>query len=627
MSRIYIKYDKNESQLCSDKILICSECKSFILIKKISLNFTNVYILYQCKCNDKFKWMTLNKCLQNKIYSFKHLIIKNNYFYILEKNTWQKLNNNYQCFTDINTEKEYNCNCINFHKLYYCIDCQKIICNECIKSHNYHRLFNYEQDIHMSNKKVNQLAKYCYNSYIKLKQCNATAKSKIKEIKKKNINKKKRKSNDIDVYMQYHNQIKNIDIIDDYINYNNKINDSLYELFQLLINTFKAARTFQNYLNLSHFANCNIPFQFELFEIERYKNEPKIDLIQLFIYYCKSNFLIPIQSRQKCFSFMKELAFHIRLIVRIPKRNESKALILKKMTINIGEKTKEKKTIFRKHFKHKNLTITHLIPFDNDLLVIEFVSPIIVSVVSFNVNKKSISFKYRITGREGLFRNIIKFSNSILIGMNRIIEVMLIKENNYETIATYTCCNYCIKLSDQRALLLSHFGFYLVEKVTESSEKILIDDNDLEFDSGFGLSNGLVLLHKKMRLRLIKIIEWLKTSVKVIVSFKNPLFTELITCSENEDKKLLFCQNKTHIIIVNLTTNKIQSIYETCNFLFYPLNHTKDELMTTLFNDYNYDNKKLLKLMLFGENKTIFQISPNYFIISTAKTVYWYQLN
>lgn len=608
--------------------LFCRLCGNFLEIKNISCISKSINILYRCKCSNKYHFNSLNKFLKFFNYSFKDLTIRNNTFNYLEKDTWKKyiINNNY--FIDISNEKEYNCNCINSKRLYYCIDCQKFICNECINIHNYHRLFNYEQNIHMSDTNIHKLEKYCYNSYKKLKQCNATAKSKIKELMKND-----KIFNDIEDYLRYYNEIKDIDMIDEYIKYNNEINESLFKLFQLLINTFKISRTLQNYLNLSHFAYFNIPIQFDLFEIQKYKKELKINIIQLFIHYCQSNFLIPVQSNKKHFTFIKEFAFLIRLKVIIPGlQKKDKVHEPRKYYLRVGEKYEksEMTIVSRRKMKERHLLIEELLILKNQQLIIKFKDLLTIYALKFDSKKNVLTFNYTITNyRIKSIKHIIKYLDSVIFVLDyyESLFVIAIKEKNFSIIAHYNEVQWSVVLKDQSVLMLKIHELSFIKNVAERSPQIVIDEDLYGYSFGYDLSNSLILIHKKFIVKFIRIPENKTQRVEIIATFLNSLFTNLITCSENVHTQRLFCQTKTHVIIFDLKMNRIQSIYGTISFLYYPLDHKNDELMDSLFNSCNYDNKILSKSMLFGKTREIFQLSLHTFLINTSNTCYWYTLN
>ena len=100
-----------------------------------------------------------------------------------------------------------------------------------------------------------------------------------------------------------------LNIIDEYIKYNDKINDSLYLLFRIVLNTFKISRNLTNYLNLSYFGYFNNPFNFPKYYKGMYRKYNKLNLLQSFINHCKSIFLIPIHTNNIHFSFVKELKY------------------------------------------------------------------------------------------------------------------------------------------------------------------------------------------------------------------------------------------------------------------------------------------------------------------------------
>lgn len=147
------------------RMLFCSLCREFIFIKKLFLLRESLHLLVKCGCYYDYTIVSLQRLILDSTYTYEFLTIRRNYFSSMKNNKWNwEINKN-------NTEQkinEYECNC-NQDKIKYCIDCHKFICKKCKILHYYHRQFNYEPNNYINDKNLHKLEKYCYQSYIYLK--------------------------------------------------------------------------------------------------------------------------------------------------------------------------------------------------------------------------------------------------------------------------------------------------------------------------------------------------------------------------------------------------------------------------------------------------------------------------
>ena len=180
---------------------------------------------------------------------------------------------------------------------------------------------------------------------------------------------------------------------------------------------------------------------------------------------------------------------------------------------------------------------------------------------------------------------------------------------------------YCIEIDYQKFLVLSEDGinFYKFEKVLESFRPKL--ENFQNFSFCFQLSNGFILIHKETLVNILN----LENDALIIFSFNNIKFKDLCCCVEIKEKKIVYCQTKTHIIVMHLQNFQILSIYNTFHFLFYPLVNTKIDLIS-YFEKINFDYKTISKLLLTNEHKDIFQIADHILLVSTPKHFYMYTI-
>lgn len=137
----------------------------------------------------------------------------------------------------------------------------------------------------------------------------------------------------------------------------------------------------------------------------------------------------------------------------------------------------------------------------------------------------------------------------------------------------------------------------------------------------FRISDNEALINRENQVFILKINKTIEEVKKVFV---DDIFNNLSRCSFN--KNIIYCQTGTYIILINFETLQIESVYKTFHFLFYQLDNVKQDLMGSFFKFINYNSKVLSSHMNLRGYKDIFQISPNHFLVSTPKTLYWYTI-
>ena len=487
-----INYDDTKKIKCL--FLFCLKCHNLILIKKIFLDKYLLNLVCKCECSKYNKTIPYQQLMTTNMYIYEKFVIRNNYFLFMKNNNYYSFmkNNNWEINKN-NTEQkinEYECNC-NQDKIKYCIDCHKFICKQCKILHYYHRQFYFEPNNYINDKDLHKLEKYCYQSYINLKKSIETAKSQFIKLviaKKKSLN-----------------------FLNDYINHYTEINDSLYSLFTLLLKTFKVSRTLTNYLNLSHFGYCNKPFNFEVLMKKSNRMKKQYNLIELFIQYCKSIFLIPITSNYKFFSFEKEIKFTYKANPPPPppsssssSKYESRNIVppFFKICADRDMKVKHLKGEIIKNHANKGpfklffpVRIEKIFLLFGNKLLLQFCHYPCFAVYSFDIKNKIFSFNYVISCHS-LSEKIFQLNNSTLLLLkDNCTTRIIIKENTYEekNISWHKGL-FCIELNNQRLLILTTTGL-LYMNLKQSKEYPFDIERYAKYTFGFKLSNNLILIN------------------------------------------------------------------------------------------------------------------------------------
>ena len=596
------------------KIFICRNCNAIITLEDFITADDDIFLNYRCNCIDNEQNISLFHILP-KIYNLTHARFQknNNLIFFIKNNNWNKIK-----LTSSLTLSRNNCNCNN-DITDYCMNCKLFICNNCSIKHYYHNWFKYEKDIYINNNDLHKLEKYAYQSYIKFKQCNTTAKSKLMKILNKD----------------------DLNIIDEYIKYNDKINDSLYLLFRIVLNTFKISRNLTSYLNLSYFGYFNNPFNFPKYYKGMYRKYNKLNLLQSFINHCKSIFLIPIHTNNIHFSFVKELKYIRSLnykflgsMILKPYRIFYVDLITKKQFLR-GEILNTNK--LSQEYERSNPymikvppRIEKIILLDDQTLLFLYKYQSIIIYYNFNIKKLTLDWNYYTTLLP--LTSIIQIKGTWIGFTNDRIYICIDDEKpKYLNIEA----NYCVEIEYPKILLISKdIRINTIDNILkykkETSTKFFNFVSPgykhyINFTFGFRFSNGLVFIYGKFVIHILNIED--ENDIKSIACFENDAFYNLNYCYENLSTKIIYCQTGTHIILFNSKTLQIQSIYNTFHFKFSPLVNTKRDLMTTLFERINFDTKKISKLFLTSEYKDIYQISEHILLVMTPKHLYWYEIN
>lgn len=578
----------------------CQRCLNPFLFRRFYLRNKQIYIEVQCPCLNSFGFLRLEQLI--KYFSpIEKMITRKNYCYFLNNNNWKIIiNKKNEIF------KEFKCNC-NQRKVKYCIDCKKLICNKCLQNHSYHKLFYYEPKIFISDRELNKLEKYCYQSYINLKEA-----SRFIQIELKNTN--------------------SIKDLNDYVNNYEKINDSLYALFKLLLLKFKNSRTFTNYLNLSHFGYCNEPFAVKEFQYLSKRIGKRFNLKNIFFQYYQSNFLIPVLSNCKYFSFAKKM----KLIIR-KEYNDNysflryfKVKLFFKKTISSFYQGK----IINKHLlttTKSNLQlpvrVKNVLVLKDGRLALTFYYQLM-SILIYTLDLKNYSFsfnmKIKITGEIVQFIQY-DYSNLYVIDMPGNLYRIELRKNDYKYYNNSFAAYYWVELDYPKVLLLRGSGIYYYKKGVLNKKKYnkrkIITLPSFEYcEYGHKLSNGLVLIKRNNIFYIMQI----NTKNKIVKKFEFEGWRGYPAFYENIKKKILYIQMKVHILLLSTKTFQVLSIYTNFHFLFYPL--PNNDLMS-YFEHINFDFRKISNSMLKKGCKDIFQISNNLLLVSTPQNFYLYKIN
>jgi surface protein len=211
----------------------CSKCLFFPLIEIIDKN----ELKYMCKCTDFKRKIIKIKDLINEITNYED-----------EKN-----------INTINKKKSLECKRHRKEFRYYCSNCRKNICKDCLEFHinQKHNFIIFDFNDYDAHKKLTKLIEY-FNS----KQCNNNQiKEKFDESENKNISELAENSS---IFQEENNsdKLKNDKTPNQIIFENskaiNKENKSyyFYELFKIIYNDYI------NYPNYSHFFNIENMFRF-----------------------------------------------------------------------------------------------------------------------------------------------------------------------------------------------------------------------------------------------------------------------------------------------------------------------------------------------------------------------------
>lgn len=188
------------------------------------------------------------------------------------------------------------------------------------------------------------------------------------------------------------------------------------------------------------------------------------------------------------------------------------------------------------------------------------------AVYSFDIKNKIFSFNYVISCGN-IRENAVQLNHStLLLITDYYIEQIVIKEKTYErTILHLWNCLFCIGLKNQRLLFLAKNGLVYFDQKQSKDYQVSMTEY-YNFTFGFKLSNDLILINKE-KIVLIESLEYFERK-KTFASFSNEIFNAIKCCSENIQKKKLYCQTGKNIIIINTQTFQIESIYKTFHFSF-----------------------------------------------------------
>lgn len=604
------------NDVCKTKnILICPSCFGLILIHKIFVIFQQIYVSFTCSCGKHLKVILLEKFIQYFSYFPEEKFMKFALFKTERQDESQKIfHNDFLCGYSQESTK-------------YCVDCHIGICNLCYNLHKFHRLFNYQEKVFLNKKSFHKFEKLGYNSYFSLKQISSCIKI-LSEISKVNVSE-----------------------IEKYIKFNEDMNDTLFILFKLLLNTYKYLPCYVNYINLTHYCKFNQQIKFE---------KSKKNLSQKIINYLQSYFIIPLHSNIKFFSFQNEVKLGIikkgkdySFLKMYNKENDNENYKEKMYCVNDdilaayyrgdvrGKMTVRGRIAFKKGGgkKYLNLsdkeykklkksyikyTIKNLKFLNNQKICVAYLGYLGFLIYNIDFEKNTVFLE---SIYHPLVDDVFIINDNYMLAIDTEGNSTLLKYENckFEDIEVFEIeINYCVKMNETDFLFLTKNE---IIKYTFIDNKLLKGDYiNKDYDNytfGESLSNGYAILNKEDTIEFVNI----NIQNENTISFKNDIFMKLCVVNENINKQIIYCQTVSYVIIINIKIYQIQSIYQTFQFKFYPLNPcTNTNALMKYFEQMNFSNKKISIAFDMNGWKDIIQLSYDKILIISANGLFYYQI-
>ena len=591
-----------ETEKKIDHVTICINCRYFIKIQQYIVYGENLFVKYKCNCRKKYYKSEISKYINY----FTHL-----YSFTLKTKDTLKLsiNNKIIEFQLNNVNNNYYfCKCRNT-PIQYCHHCKKFICQKCKPKHYYHKLFNYDQNEFLNNTNLEKLQQYVQLSYKKLSDCNKLARI---------ILKRKSESKNRKLY--------------NYIEYNDKMNELLYTMFELLMNNFKILKNVKNYINLSFFAYCNKPFDFEQYIKKRCLQE---DVVNSYIHYCQSNFLISVHSNLKYLSLIKELKFNKWQRKFTPEELLKRGHCLKrykkfeKLRIN-----KEKKYFEGEQYiinRVNSLLPSEILLLKDNRLLVYFLATKDIYIYGIEGN----GWKYQpdiIIYMEHLFNHIIQLHNGFLLYIERNGTVFIIQlfEKTYkirQKLFTSNC--FALQLKNHKILMFGNQGIG-INIFKRNRLKLIKKNSDIGiFSFAHELQDGKLLIY-----RFDEIYFLLKDCETIVASLQSLSFVRhyIHDLAEDAEKHLIYFQSDEYLSIISTKTFEIQSIYKNGVMLVDPLQGVLDsntKPLLSFMEKRHFNIFKMSMLMMLGCWKILwfFQISKDKILVYCKNNLYIYQIS
>lgn len=413
--------------------------------------------------------------------------------------------------------------------------------------------------------------------------------------------------------------------------YNNYINYLLYLLFKLSINSFKAFSNSVNYLNLSHFSVFNKSFNFASYET---LNCNKEKILNSFIYYCQSSFLIPIESDAKYLFLIKELCFDHRdppvLLSELLQRghsNDFPSAILK---------TEDKDRFLRKPRKKKADTLIKLCKVLSDgrlLLVFKNVNDIYIYPPDGNNGWNEIPDITIYNNDKSI--QVVELHNKYLILNYRLCACLAeLFDKSYKLYLIQDATYYIIQLKNNKILMLGLEWFSVntfcdrfkkTGKVINTHYKKKNNSGKSCYFFAFQLEDHTVLIQS-----VSKIVLFYEscTRIKQEIKIANPAIKglDLDLAYENIEKHLLYLSFQEYLLVLSTKNYQLLTVFTGVTLQFTLLSNCFD--INFIFQNNVHNFSSLFSLVRADPIKVrgFHQISKNKILVYTYKQIFIYQI-
>ena len=403
-------------------------------------------------------------------------------------------------------------------------------------------------------------------------------------------------------------------------------------MFELLINNFKILKNVKNYINLSFFAYCNKPFNYDEYIIRGCLQK---DVSNSYIYYCRANFLISIKSNLKNLSLSKILIFNNQEPKFSPEELLKSGHSLKEFE-GLEEDRIDTEKSYLSGNKATIKSVNFLLPNEllllkDNRLLIKFSNILYIYIYGIDEN----IWKYEpdiVIYVNNIYRQVIQLDNGLLLYLDTHGSLIVIQlfEKTYKIIQkVHSKIYFSLELKNKKILLLSNNGIGKNVFQKNRIKPIQKNFNLKAYNFAYELQDEKIILNKE------EIIHFLLKDCKTIVAtiyFKGFERYYGYNVVENTEKHIIYLQSTKFVAIINTKTFQIQSIYKEGKVIIKTLKgriNPEAQALMSIMEQNHFQIRKLSLLFLFGLTKIYFfqQISKNKFIIFANKKLYLFQSN